>query len=60
MSKFSWDKLRCKIPKSELKVKYDFVCHPGTGGLYWHNKNYNHGVKKFKSLYRRENNKALK
>ncbi|AYN67492.1 hypothetical protein D1013_09015 [Euzebyella marina] len=56
VSKLSWDELRWKIPKSELRVKYDFVCHPGTGGRYWHNKNYEHGMKKFKSLIESEVN----
>jgi hypothetical protein len=55
VSKLSWDKLRYDIPKSELEVKYHFVCHPGTGGRYWHNKNYQHGLKKFKSLIEKTN-----
>lgn len=25
----------------------DFVCHPGTGGRYWHNNKYPHGKRKF-------------
>lgn len=59
VSKLSWDKLRWRIPKSELVVKYDFVCHPGTGGRYWHNKKYKHGMKKFKSLIKNEVNKSI-
>ena len=59
VSKLSWDKLRWKIPKSELEIIYDFVCHPGTGGRYWHNKKYEHGVKKFKSLIEKEVNKNV-
>lgn len=50
VSKTSWDKLRWKLPKENNGRKYDFVCHPGTGGRYWHNKNYSHGVKKFQKL----------
>ena len=50
VSKLSWDKLRWKIPKQKNEVKYEFVCHPGTGGRYWHNKNYEHGLKKFKRI----------
>ncbi|WKX76699.1 hypothetical protein [Zobellia laminariae] len=65
VSKLSWDKLRSKIPKSESEVKYDFVCHPGTGGRYWHSKKYKHGMKKFKFLIENEmkktcNNKVYK
>ena len=59
VSKLSWDKLRWKISKSELGVKYDFVCHPGTGGRYWHNEKYQHGLKKFKSLIQNEMNKNV-
>ncbi|WP_299183703.1 hypothetical protein [uncultured Aquimarina sp.] len=57
VSKLSWDKLRKEIPKSELSTKYSFVCHPGTGGRYWHNKNYEHGLKKFKALIKEEMNR---
>lgn len=59
VSKLSWEKLRWKIPKSELDIKYDFVCHPGTGGRYWHNKKYKHGIKKFESLIEKEMNKNV-
>lgn len=59
VSKLSWDKLRWKIPKSELGIRYDFVCHPGTGGRYWHSKKYEHGLKKFKSLIEKELNKNV-
>ena len=50
VSKLSWDKLRWKIPKTECEIEFNFVCHPGTGGRYWHNKNYTHGLKKFNSI----------
>ncbi len=50
VSKYAWD-----IGGKEIKLKYkdkivDFVCHPGTGGRYWHNKNYIHGKNKFLKL----------
>tara|TARA_B100000809_G_C14969014_1_gene470180 strand:+ start:67 stop:756 length:690 start_codon:yes stop_codon:yes gene_type:complete len=59
VSKLSWDKLRWKIPKSELEIEYNFVCHPGTGGRYWHHSKYEHGLKKFKSLIEKELNKNV-
>ena len=59
VSKLSWDKLRWKIPKSKSEVKYDFVCHPGTGGRYWHSKKYEHGLKKFKKIVEQELNKNV-
>jgi len=59
VSKLSWDKLKGKIPKSQSDIIYDFVCHPGTGGRYWHNKNYEHGVNKFKSLIENEMKKNV-
>ena len=59
VSKLSWDKLRWKLPKAELEVKYDFVCHPGTGGRYWHNKKYKHGIEKFRLLIKDETNKTF-
>ena len=59
VSKLSWDKIRWKIPPSELEVKYDFVCHPGTGGRYWHNPNYKHGLKKFKLLIENKINSKI-
>jgi hypothetical protein len=49
VSKTSWDKLRWKLPKDNSGRKYNFVCHPGTGGRYWHNPNYGHGVKNLNS-----------
>ena len=59
VSKLSWDKLRWKIPKSESEVKYDYVCHPGTGGRFWHSKKYEHGLKKFRSIIENELNKNV-
>ena len=55
VSKFAWDKLRSDLPKQRSTLKYEFVCHPGTGGRYWHNKNYKHGAKKFDSVLARNN-----
>ena len=52
VSKFSWDELRWKLPKPKFGTEYDFVCHPGTGGRYWHNTDYKHGVSKFTNLVR--------
>jgi hypothetical protein len=59
VSKLSWDKLRRKMPKSGLETEYNFVCHPGTGGRYWHNKKYEHGLEKFKLLIEKEQKKNV-
>ncbi len=59
VSKLAWDKLRRKLPKPELTTEYDFVCHPGTGGRYWHNKKYQHGLEKFKLILNKELNKNV-
>lgn len=48
VSKYAWDAIRCRLSKEQGNRKIDFTCHPGTGGRYWHNKNYKHGVGKFK------------
>ena len=50
VSKFAAD-----VGIKELKSKYDhvaieYVCHPGTGGLYWNNKEYKHGKSRFLEL----------
>lgn len=50
VSKLAWDQLRWKLPKDSSGIEYNFVCHPGTGGRYWHNNNYDHGLQKFNSL----------
>lgn len=50
VSKFTWDALAWRITKQHPNTKFDFVCHPGTGGRYWHKKGYKHGVNKFLSL----------
>ncbi|TAF77500.1 MAG: hypothetical protein EAZ53_02555 [Bacteroidetes bacterium] len=50
VSKLSWDSLKHRISTLNKTVSFDYVCHPGTGGRYWHNKDYAHGVKKFAKL----------
>jgi hypothetical protein len=53
VSKYAWDMLGKHADLQELKEKgigLDFVCHPGTGGRYWHNPNYHAGRVKFKKL----------
>jgi len=50
VSKLSWDTLRWKLSKNQGTRKIDFTCHPGTGGRYWHNKEYPHGIEKFNKL----------
>ena len=50
VSKLSWDSLKHKISTLNKTVIFDYVCHPGTGGRYWHNKEYAHGVEKFVKL----------
>ena len=49
VSKFAWEILSPKLHLDE-NVKIDYTCHPGTGGLYWHNKDYKHGKKKFNKI----------
>jgi len=46
VAKFSWDVLEKSFHK-EPQIQYDFVCDPGTGGRYWHDKDYPHGKSKF-------------
>jgi len=50
VSKFTWDKFGWELAKHQNKIKIDYVYHPATGGRYWHNKKYPHGVEKFKKL----------
>lgn len=59
VSKLAWDKLRWKLPKTEFETEFNFVCHPGTGGLYWHNKKYKHGLNKFNTIIDKELNKNV-
>lgn len=54
-SKYAWDSMGWKIANESKKNRiFDFVCHPGTGGLHWHRKNYNHGASKFIEILTRE------
>lgn len=48
-SKYAWDSVGWKLAEKYRRnnILFDFVCHPGTGGRYWHNKNYKHGASKF-------------
>jgi hypothetical protein len=50
VSKLTWDKLGWRVKKGNKNIRFDFVCHPGTGGNFWHNSKYPHGVKKFIDL----------
>lgn len=50
VSKFSWDRLHALIAFKEYGITSDFVCHPGTGGRYWHKSTYKHGMTKFVNL----------
>lgn len=56
VSKYAWDSLGWRVSKNHPEVKFNFVCHPGTGGIYWHNKNYAHGSEKFSKLVIEANN----
>lgn len=49
VSKLAWDKLHLKL-QFDKNIKLDFTCHHGTGGRYWHNKDYKHGKKKFNRI----------
>ena len=58
VSKYAWDSVGYEIAKSFPKIRFEFVCHPGTGGRYWHNPNYKHGIEKFKSILKNKTNIA--
>ena len=49
VSRYAYNKLRWKMPKS-IEAQFEVVCHPATGGRYWHNKSYAHGAEKFSRL----------
>lgn len=49
VSKLTWDRLGWRL-KIDKEIKIDFTCHPGTGGRYWHNKNYKNGKNKFNKI----------
>lgn len=46
---YAWRLLGRKIDRKN-NIKYDYVCHPGTGGRYWHKDEYSNGCKKFDQL----------
>lgn len=49
VAKYPWDTLGAYIQQS-VGTSYGFVCHPCTGGRYWHNTEYAHGKSKFLEL----------
>ena len=49
-SVLAWRTLGWRVQKEVQDVKMDFVCHPGTGGRYWHKVKYPNGVNKFVKL----------
>jgi len=53
VSKYAWDVGGQKIKEKHKNIVVDFVCHPGTGGRYWHNEEYPHNKKKFMQLLRK-------
>lgn len=55
VAKYPWDVLGKALVSKELVKKYDFVCHPATGGRYWHNAQYQHGRQKFLEIMRNAN-----
>lgn len=50
VSKYSWDIGGSKIRNTYSNKVVDFVCHPGTGGRYWHNVEYPNNKMKFMKL----------
>ena len=50
VAKYAWDVLGTQIASKNIAKKYDFVCHPGTGGFYWLKDGYPHGKPKFMQL----------
>lgn len=52
VAKYPWDALGKKVASKKIAKKYDFACHPGTGGRYWHNAKYKHGRQKFLGIMR--------
>lgn len=50
VSKYSWDVGGNKLKNAYKNKIIDFVCHPGTGGRYWHNTDYPHNKNKFMKL----------
>ncbi|MDD4963962.1 MAG: hypothetical protein PHI11_08610 [Gallionella sp.] len=56
VSKFTGQCFKRKVSNDFKAIKCHTVCHPGTGGLYWHNQNYANGRKKFISILKDEFN----
>lgn len=50
VAKYPWDLLGSEVKNRGVAKSYSFVCHPATGGLYWHKKSYKHGKNKFIEL----------
>lgn len=57
-SKFAWDNVGLKVCQNQdfKNQKFEFSCHPATGGRYWHNKNYEHNSEKISSFLENELN----
>ncbi len=55
-SKFAWDNVGWKIANDEefKNVKFEFSCHPATGGRYWHKKEYKHNANKIINFLNKE------
>lgn len=47
VAKYPWDRLGSRVKKEGVANQYSFVCHPCTGGRYWHKQSYPHGRSKF-------------
>ena len=53
VSKYAWDTGGIKVKNDFPQKIVDFVCHPGTGGRYWHNESYPHNKDKFINLLKK-------
>lgn len=49
ISKYTWEKVGKYLQKKE-GIKYEFVCHPASGGKYWNNSSYPHSKNKMIEL----------
>ena len=49
-SKLAWNKIGWPLSKEHNSRSFHGVCHPGTGGRYWHKSGYADGVNKFRAL----------
>jgi hypothetical protein len=50
VSKYAWDICGEKVKSQCENIDVNFVCHPATGGRYWHKAGYAHGKPKFLKL----------